>query len=190
MHGFPHQFPTIQENATKPMVWEKSGKLILIFFPLFGCFFPHQISILLHTPSDRKYMGFPFNFRQYGKMLQNPLYEVNLGNQYSYFPHSMSASSHPIPCMRLHQFSIPRENAKKPIVRKHHGEKLGNWYSYFSHNMVTFFSLESHPKVNFITWGVHVFSHHFPTNLINVESMRLEVGQLEKGPGKSDVKYK
>ena len=73
-------------------------------------------------------------------------------------------------------FPYHEKMQKKPIVRKPHGENLGNWYSYFSHNMVTFFSLESHPKVNFITGGVHVFSHHFPTNLINVESLRLEVG--------------
>ena len=33
MHGFPHKFPTVRENATKPMVWGKSGKLILILFP-------------------------------------------------------------------------------------------------------------------------------------------------------------
>ena len=24
--GFPHKFPTVWENATKPMLWEKSGK--------------------------------------------------------------------------------------------------------------------------------------------------------------------
>ena len=33
MHGFPHKFPAIWENATKPMAWGKSGKLILILFP-------------------------------------------------------------------------------------------------------------------------------------------------------------
>ena len=33
MHGFPHQFPTLQENATKPIVWEETGKLVLILFP-------------------------------------------------------------------------------------------------------------------------------------------------------------
>ena len=33
MHGFPHKFPTIQENAKKPMAWGKSGKLIPILFP-------------------------------------------------------------------------------------------------------------------------------------------------------------
>ena len=33
MHGFPHQFPKLRENATKPKVWGKSGKLKLILFP-------------------------------------------------------------------------------------------------------------------------------------------------------------
>ena len=33
MHGFPHKFPTVRENATKAMVWGKSGKLVLILFP-------------------------------------------------------------------------------------------------------------------------------------------------------------
>ena len=33
IHGFPLKFPTAWENATKPMVWGESGKLILIVFP-------------------------------------------------------------------------------------------------------------------------------------------------------------
>ena len=33
MHGFPRKFPTARENATKSMVWGKSGKLITILFP-------------------------------------------------------------------------------------------------------------------------------------------------------------
>ena len=33
MHGFSHQFPTVRENATKPMVWGKSERLVLILFP-------------------------------------------------------------------------------------------------------------------------------------------------------------
>ena len=33
MHGFPHKFPRVQENATKPVVWGKSGKSIMILFP-------------------------------------------------------------------------------------------------------------------------------------------------------------
>ena len=40
MHGFPHKFLTLRENATKPIIWGKSGKFILILFPWYGCFFP------------------------------------------------------------------------------------------------------------------------------------------------------
>ena len=39
MYGFPHKFPTVRQNAAKAMAWEKSGKLILILFPQYGCFF-------------------------------------------------------------------------------------------------------------------------------------------------------
>ena len=33
MHAFPDRFPTVWKHAIKPMVWVKSGKLILILFP-------------------------------------------------------------------------------------------------------------------------------------------------------------
>ena len=33
MHGFSHQFPIVRENATKPIVWRKPGKLVIILFP-------------------------------------------------------------------------------------------------------------------------------------------------------------
>ena len=42
MHGFSHQFPIIPENATKPTVWGKPGKLVIILFPKYGYFFPIQ----------------------------------------------------------------------------------------------------------------------------------------------------
>ena len=50
MHGFSHQFPTAWENATKSIVWGKSGKLILILFPWYGCFF--LIEWVLFFPLD------------------------------------------------------------------------------------------------------------------------------------------
>ena len=40
MNGLPHKFPTVRENVAKPIVWGKSGKLILILFPQYGGFFP------------------------------------------------------------------------------------------------------------------------------------------------------
>ena len=44
MHAFPHQFPIVQENATKPIVWGEPGELVLILshsmgairFPFYG----------------------------------------------------------------------------------------------------------------------------------------------------------
>ena len=43
MHGFPHKFPTVPENATKPMVWGKSGKSIIITWEMHV--FSHQFPI-------------------------------------------------------------------------------------------------------------------------------------------------
>ena len=39
MHAFPNQFPIVQENATKLIVWGETGKLVLILFPHHGQFF-------------------------------------------------------------------------------------------------------------------------------------------------------
>ena len=62
MHGFPHKFSTVRENATKPMVWGKSGKLMLILFPKVWVRFFHPIPILWYTSSNEKCVGFPINF--------------------------------------------------------------------------------------------------------------------------------
>ena len=40
MHGFPHQFSLVQENATKPILWGEPGKMVLLIFSLYGCIFP------------------------------------------------------------------------------------------------------------------------------------------------------
>ena len=39
MHGFPHQFLIVWENATKLIVWGEPEKLVLILFPYYGCSF-------------------------------------------------------------------------------------------------------------------------------------------------------
>ena len=36
MHGFPHQFLIVCENATKSFVWGEPGKLLLMLFPQYG----------------------------------------------------------------------------------------------------------------------------------------------------------
>ena len=77
MHGFSHKFPTVQENATKPMVWGKSGKLILIlsysmdasfpsdshpmvYFIIWGVHgFPHQFLILRENATKLIVWGEP-----------------------------------------------------------------------------------------------------------------------------------
>ena len=96
-------------------------------FPIVWVLFFHQIPILWHTSSYGKCMGFPINFSQYRKMQQNPSYEVNLGNWYSHFSHSMGDFSpynfHPMVYFIIwemhgfpHQFPILQENATKLIV--------------------------------------------------------------------------
>ena len=39
MHGFPHQFLIVRENATKRIVLGEPGKLVLILFPYYGRIF-------------------------------------------------------------------------------------------------------------------------------------------------------
>ena len=62
-------------------------------FPIVWVPFFHPIHILWYTSAYGKYMGFPINFPQYGKMQQNPWYGESLEN-YSYFSHSMGIFSH------------------------------------------------------------------------------------------------
>ena len=78
MHGFPHKFTTVRENATKIMVWRKPGKLILVLFPQYGCFFPSDSLPMVYF-SIGKCMRFLSNFPQYGKVQQNPWYGESLG---------------------------------------------------------------------------------------------------------------
>ena len=61
MYVFPHKFLTAQENATKPMVWGKSGKLILILFPYYGAFFPFNSHPMVYF-SIWEIHGFPHKF--------------------------------------------------------------------------------------------------------------------------------
>ena len=96
-------------------------------FPIVWVLFSHLISILWQTYTYGKCTVFPINFSQYGKMQQNPLYGVTLGNWYSYFSHSMGDfspyDSHPMVYFIKremhgfpHQFAIVQENTTKPIL--------------------------------------------------------------------------
>ena len=97
MHGFPNQFPIVQENATKLIVWGEPGKLVLILFPYYGRFFSIRFpfyGILHHMGNACVFslishnMGKDSQNHRMGKVweigsrniLQNPLYVDNLGN--------------------------------------------------------------------------------------------------------------
>ena len=94
MHGFPHQFPKLRENARKkPRYRESLGNLnsccshsVVTFFPLDS----HPMAYFIIWEN----MGFAITFPHFRKMQQNPSYGENLGNWYSYSSHNMSAFSH------------------------------------------------------------------------------------------------
>ena len=88
MHGFPHKFPTIRENATKPMAWGKSGKLIPTLFPQYGCFFSIRFLFygILHHMGD--VWVSPSISHSTGKC-NKTLRMDELKNWYSHFSHSM-----------------------------------------------------------------------------------------------------
>ena len=117
--NFP-QYRKMQQNPWYGKVWEIDTRT----FPIVWVLFSHQIPILWYSSSYGKCMGFPINFSQYGKMQQNPLNGVNLGNWYLYFPHSMgdfsTYDSHPMVYFIIwemhrfpHQFLIVWGNATK-----------------------------------------------------------------------------
>ena len=111
MHEFPHQFPIVQENTTKPIVWGEPGKLVLILFPSKGDFFPLDSHPMLYFITWEMYgsshqfpiawekAGKPIEWEKPGKsvprkILQNPSYMEKLGNWYSYFSYSIGAFFH------------------------------------------------------------------------------------------------
>ena len=58
MHGFSHQFPTVRENATKLIVWGKSGKLKhFVLCEIHG--FPHQFPIAWENAAKSFELGEP-----------------------------------------------------------------------------------------------------------------------------------
>ena len=93
MHGFSHQFPIVQENATKPIIWGGPGKLVLTIFPWYGCFCP----IWFPSCGILHYMGnawvFPSISHSTGKCTKTQRKAWEIGN--SYFSHSMGAFLQP-----------------------------------------------------------------------------------------------
>ena len=71
MHAFPNQFPIVQENATKLIVWGEPGKLVLILFPYYGRFFSIRFPFygILHHMGNA--CVFPLISHNLGKDSQN-----------------------------------------------------------------------------------------------------------------------
>ena len=95
-------FPSISHSTgkcSKTYRMEKTWETGNHTFPIVWVLFSHSIPILWYTSSYGKCMGFPINFPQYRKMQQNPSYGEDLGNWYSYFPHSMGAFFRQIPIL-------------------------------------------------------------------------------------------
>ena len=135
--GFPINFPQygkMQQNPSYEETWEIGNHT----FPIVWVLFSH---LMVYASSYGKCMGFFITFPQYGKMQQKPSYAEDLGNWYSYFPHSMGAFF-PFDSQRgiLHYmgntwvFPLISHNGKIQ-QNPSHGEDLGNQYSYFSHSM-------------------------------------------------------
>ena len=61
MHAFPHPFPIVQENATKPIVWGEPGKLVLILSHSMGVFFPLDSHFMVYFITWEMYV-FPHQF--------------------------------------------------------------------------------------------------------------------------------
>ena len=62
MHGFPHQFPIVQENATKIIAIWRTRVIGAHTFPILWTLFFQQIPILWYTSSHGKCMCFLINF--------------------------------------------------------------------------------------------------------------------------------
>ena len=168
MHGFSHKFPTAWENATKSTIWGKSGKLVLILFPWYGCFFSirfpsygilyhmgnawvsHQFLIVRENATKPFVWGWTWDIGTH----TFPIVSVN-------FPHTISILRYTSSHRKCMAFPINSPLYKKMQQSSSYGENLGKWCSYFSHIMGAFFPLDSHFMVYFITWEMHVFSHWF-----------------------------
>ena len=78
MYGFAYQFFVAQENATKYIILEEPGKLVL-YFSHSMVLFSRQIHILWYTSSYGKCMGFLIRFPQPEKIQQNPSKACDIG---------------------------------------------------------------------------------------------------------------
>ena len=134
-----------QKNPRKPVVQGEPGKLVLMLSPWYECFLAldsHPLVYLIMCEIHGLSHQFPvacgkaaklIEWEEPGKQVSRKIqesqsYRKNLGNQYSCFPHSMSAffplDSHSMVYFIIwemqgfpHQFPIAQENAAIPNLR-------------------------------------------------------------------------
>ena len=71
MQGFPNQFPIVQENATKLIVWGEPEKLVLTLFSYYGRFFSIRFPFYCLLHHMRNACVFPLIFHNLGKDSQS-----------------------------------------------------------------------------------------------------------------------
>ena len=77
---FSHQFPTVWENATKPIIW---GEPFMVYFITWEIHvFSHQFAIIQEKTAKPTEWGKPEKLVP-SNIQQNPLYMENIGNWYS-----------------------------------------------------------------------------------------------------------
>ena len=127
-----------------------SGKLILILFSQYGCFFP----------LDSRPMVYFITWEMIGFSCQ--------------FPKVWKIAGQPI------EWEKPEKSISRKILQNpSYEENLGNWYSYFSHSMGAFFPLDSHSMVYFIICEIHGFPHQFPVARESA-AKSIELGESRK----------
>ena len=86
MHRFPDQFLIVRENATKPILWRKPGKLVLIHCLLYGCFF--RIEFLTYRVLHLwEIHGFSHQFPIVWENATKPIVQGEIGTHT--FPHEI-----------------------------------------------------------------------------------------------------
>ena len=127
-----------------------SGKLILILFSQYQCFFP----------LDSRPMVYFITWEMIGFSCQ--------------FPKVWKIAGQPI------EWEKPEKSISRKILQNpSYEENLGNWYSYFSHSMGAFFPLDSHSMVYFIICEIHGFPHQFPVARESA-AKSIELGESRK----------
>ena len=117
-HVFTHKFPMVQEKVTIPIVWEEPGKLVLIFFPIMGTFYPIQFpsyGIVHHVGNEWASPMMSHSTRKCNKTHRMGR-TWGIGNhtfpEYGYFFWYTSSHGKLFP----HQFSIALGNAANPLL--------------------------------------------------------------------------